>query len=138
MSDSRQKSGLILAIVAGAVAGLIFKNFALGVGVFAAIFFILFFRIYVRYIKDNPKHYWFKAKLFGWGWTPASWQGWAVTGVYLVSIIFFAFTIDEASPASEVFFTFVLPITLLTIALIRIAYKTGEKPRWQWGPPKND
>ena len=26
---------------------------------------------------------WFKPKRFGYGWTPASWQGWAVTLVLL-------------------------------------------------------
>ncbi len=25
---------------------------------------------------------WFKAKKFGWGWTPCSWEGWTVTGLY--------------------------------------------------------
>ncbi len=23
---------------------------------------------YLNYIKDNPEHYWFKAKIYGWGW----------------------------------------------------------------------
>jgi hypothetical protein len=32
--------------------------------------------------------------------------------------------------------TFALPIIVLTILLIIIAYKKGEKPRWQWGKPK--
>jgi hypothetical protein len=31
-----------------------------------------------------------------------------------------------------------LPILLLTVALIIVCYKTGEKPHWQWGfPDKN-
>lgn len=29
----------------------------------------------VEYLKDNPEGYWFKRKLYGWGWTPAKWQG---------------------------------------------------------------
>jgi len=34
----------------------------------------------------NPKTYWFARKTFGWGWTPASWQGWLVTAGFLVIV----------------------------------------------------
>lgn len=88
---------------------------------------------YLKYIKDNPKGYWFKRKLYGWGWTPARWQGWVVILVYVGLVFLFALTIDESSPVDEVVFTFILPMVLLTITLIRICYKKGEKPRWQWG-----
>lgn len=94
------------------------------------------FEKYIKYIKDNPKGYWFKAKIFGWGWTPVTWQGWAVTLVYIALILLFALTIDESSTDREVFFTFVLPVVLLTATFIRIAYKKGEKPGWHWGWPK--
>ena len=30
----------------------------------------------IAYLKDNPRGYWFKAKLYGWGWVPVKWQGW--------------------------------------------------------------
>jgi len=30
---------------------------------------------------------WFKAKRYGWGWTPACWQGWLVLGVYFAVLI---------------------------------------------------
>lgn len=87
-------------------------------------------------MRDNPKGYWFKRKVYGWGWVPVTWQGWAVTLLYLVIIIAMAFTIDEQSPPNEVMFTFILPLVLLTFSLIAIAYRTGESPRWQWGLPK--
>lgn len=92
---------------------------------------------YIEYVKDNPKGYWFKRKLYGWGWTPATWQGWLVIVVYLIAIIAFSLTIDETSPPEEVMFTFVLPIVLLTATVIRLGYTKGEKPRWQWGLPNN-
>jgi len=82
------------------------------------------------------KKLWFKRKWFGWGWYPASWEGVLVTLVYIAAVIFFASTIDENSPAREVMFTFILPVTILTATFIRVAYKTGEKPRWQWGRPE--
>lgn len=94
------------------------------------------FKKYITYLKDNPEGYWFKRKLYGWGWAPAKWQGWAVLGVYIVLILLFAFTINDQSPPREVMFTFILPLIFLTLALIRICYKTGEKPKWMWGIPK--
>lgn len=94
-------------------------------------------REYIAYLRDNPEGYWFKAKCYGWGWTPATWQGWLIALSYLVLVVLCALTIDENSLPREVAFTFALPVTLLTITLIRICYKKGEKPRWQWGPPHN-
>ena len=83
------------------------------------------------------KEIWFKRKKYGYGWTPVTWQGWVVTGLYVVLVVVFAMTIDETSSVSEVMFTFVLPAALLTFTLIRIACKKGETPRWQWGNSSN-
>lgn len=91
---------------------------------------------YVTQQKAHPKNHWFKAKLYGWGWVPASWQGWLVLVIYITTLIGFSLTIDKRSSPREVVFTFILPETFLTVALIGICYKTGEKPRWQWGPPR--
>lgn len=93
------------------------------------------FKKYINYIKNNPEGYWFKRKPFGWGWTPATREGWIVLGVYILAVLFFAFTIDESSSTRELFFTGILPIILLTIALIRICYTKGEKPKWMWDVP---
>lgn len=79
------------------------------------------------------KRLWFKRKLYGWGWTPATWQGWAVTLAYVVLIILLAMTVDDNSPPNEVAFMFFLPLLILSACLVTIAWKTGEKPRWQWG-----
>ncbi len=91
------------------------------------------FKKYLDYLKDNPEHYWFKRKIWGWGWVPVTWQGWVVIGLWLLAVAFFASTLDESSPPQEVAFTFILPTLFLTILLIRICYMKGEKPRWQWG-----
>ena len=81
---------------------------------------------------------WFKRKAYGWGWTPATWQGWAILVVYAILIVLFALTIDNTSSMSEVMFTFLLPTVLLTMALIKVSYSKGEKPRWQWGNQSKD
>lgn len=91
---------------------------------------------YIEYLKDNPEGYWFKRKLYGWGWVPATWQGWLTIFLYIVLVLALALTIDETSPVREAMFTFILPVLLLTITLIRICYKKGERPKWQWGKTK--
>ena len=94
----------------------------------------------LAYLQDNPQGYWFKAKLYGWGWTPAKWQGWLVILVYVALILILVLTRENDIPGNpdsgSNFLTFALPIIVLTILLIIICYKKGEKPRWQWGPPK--
>lgn len=94
-----------------------------------------FFERHIAYLKDNPEGYWFKAKLYGWGWTPVTWQGWLIIAAYVFAVLGFTLTIDTNSPPREVFFTFLIPVTLLTVVLIRVCYRTGEKPHWMWGPP---
>ena len=33
------------------------------------------------------KRGWFGPKVFGWGASPASWQGWAATGVFILAMV---------------------------------------------------
>lgn len=94
------------------------------------------FKKYIEYLKDNPEGYWFKAKWYGWGWTPARWEGWVITFVYVALLILSGLTIDENSSNREVAFTFFIPVGILTALFIRIAYKKGEPPHWRWGYPE--
>lgn len=92
---------------------------------------------YIDYLKDNPQHYWFKAKLYGWGWTPATWQGWLVVLLFITLILLNFYYIDTRSHSVSDTLLNVVPRTaILIILLILICYLTGEKPRWQWGIPK--
>ena len=92
---------------------------------------------YINYIKDNPKGHWFKAKLYGWGWTPVKWQGWLVIITYIALIVILVITREKDIPGNpdsgSNFLTFAVPIIALTILLVIIAYTKGEKLRWQWG-----
>jgi len=95
---------------------------------------------YIAYLKDNPNGYWFKRKLYGWGWTPVKWQGWLIILIYILLILSLVLIREDAIPGNpdsgSNSLTFALPIIVLTILLIIVAYKKGEKPRWQWGLPK--
>ena len=42
---------------------------------------------YIEYFKNNPEGYWFKRKIYGWGWTPVKWQGWVTILVFVVLMI---------------------------------------------------
>lgn len=80
------------------------------------------------------KKLWFRRKTYGWGWTPITWEGWAVTAiVVIIPIIIKYFTRElDLSRGVQNFYTLAsLPILLM--ALIWVCFRYGEKPRWQWG-----
>lgn len=100
------------------------------------------FKKYLDYLRDNPEHYWFKRKIWGWGWVPATWQGWLVSFLYFALFLLLVLTREEAilgNPDSgSNFLVFGAPLILLTALFIFIAYKTGERPKWQWGLDNKD
>jgi len=80
---------------------------------------------------------WFKAKIYGWGWYPASWQGWLIVLIYIVLVSTFFSNYDAHSHSvSDTLINFVPTAIILTALLIFICYKTGEKPGWRWGKKK--
>ncbi len=87
---------------------------------------------------NNSQNLWFKRKRYGWGWTPSAWQGWLVTLVYVVILVALSLVVDENSSPRDIILTFAFPLVLVTLAFVQIAYKKGEKPRWQWGVRKKD
>ena len=81
---------------------------------------------------------WFVAKRYGWGWTPATWQGWLVVGVWSAvftgSIVGIQLVLGD-SP-SGTFWSLAVGFVLTGILLI-ITYRTGELPAWHWGNKTN-
>lgn len=86
--------------------------------------------------KSKPR--WFKAKLYGWGWYPATWQGWAITAAYIggVILIMVLGADDFATSWDQQLFYVWVPFIGLTTLFAAMAYTYGEKPRWQWGKSK--
>lgn len=93
---------------------------------------------YIDYVKDNPEGYWFKRKLYGWGWTPVTYEGWFVTLTVVAAIVFLGFRIEESASGAEVVRELVLPTVALVLLLLLICYKTGESPKWTWGIKSKD
>lgn len=82
------------------------------------------------------KHLWFKAKNYGWGWYPSSWQGWIILLAYIGYIIYLSKTAQTIFNSSSFAFPYSLETLLATILLIIICFLTGEKPEWRWGDKK--
>jgi hypothetical protein len=79
------------------------------------------------------KHYWFKAKQYGWGWYPSSWQGFLVLLGYFLLLVLNFMLVNQNLNSPNAVYRMVLPSIVLTILLIVICYITGEQPRWRWG-----
>jgi hypothetical protein len=90
---------------------------------------------YLAYIKNNPQGYWFRARWYGLGWVPATWQGWLVMLVFFAYVLWLAAGVpDDARLADGDLPWFLGKLALGVFALITIAYLKGEKPSWHWGP----
>lgn len=77
---------------------------------------------------------WFRRKIYGWGWTPATWQGWLVLLLFTFLTIANFHRIDSVSHSvSDTLINFIPETFILTVILILICYLKGEKPKWQWG-----
>ena len=70
---------------------------------------------------------WFRSKRYGYGWYPATWQGWLVLAIWL-ALLLIAIPIVKTNPLR-----FVLHVFIITALLIIVCAMTGEKPRWLWG-----
>lgn len=83
------------------------------------------------------KKLWFKAKRYGFGWTPASWEGWAVLFVFIVFEVWNFLRIDATSHSnSDTLRPFIIQTFLAIIALTLISSWKGEKFGWKWGDKK--
>ncbi len=80
---------------------------------------------------------WFKARRFGWGWTPVSVEGWIVSAVFALlmlagAVVFIERLLAGGDPRVAALL-FLLWTLLLVAALSAIAWAKGEKPGWRWG-----
>ena len=78
--------------------------------------------------------YWFKPKRYGYGATPCSWQGWAVTiaGVLAVLAASLCVRLEANNPwALAALLTF--DAIVLGVLVIVSYCKTDGEWRWRWG-----
>jgi hypothetical protein len=74
---------------------------------------------------------WFKAKRYGWGWYPVTWQGWLILVAFVAFDVWNFLRIDATShSASDTLRPFIIENIFLLLILTAICWLTGEKPRW--------
>lgn len=73
--------------------------------------------------------YWFRAKRYGWGWTPCTWQGWATLAAFATLLAANAL----AFPPRTAFPAFIAGVAGLTVLLVAVCWRKGEPLRWRWG-----
>ena len=76
---------------------------------------------------ETNKTIWFKAKKWGFGWRPVSWQGWAITIVYILGLVHFAISANSQHSMSDFLINFGFDFIILTIPLLIICYLRGER-----------
>lgn len=77
---------------------------------------------------------WFRAKRYGFGWTPASWEGWMILAFFVAFQVWNFLRIDATSHSnSDTIRPFIIQLALSVILLFFIANKKGEKLAWRWG-----
>ena len=78
---------------------------------------------------------WFRAKRYGYGWRPVSWEGWMVILIYVGLVVVTSFTFENSGWNETLtgFITFLALIALFISSLIWICRKKGEPSHWRWG-----
>lgn len=84
------------------------------------------------------KKLWFKAKRYGWGWYPISWEGWVIILMY-VAVITKGFVLADINSHSDsdTLIVFAPIFIVATGLLLVICYRKGEYPHWSWGEPRD-
>ena len=80
---------------------------------------------------------WFRARSYGWGWTPVSVEGWLVMLAFVMAAgvvtAIFIYQVRSGVGRGSATLQFLLAIAILTGLLTAVAWLTGERPRWRWG-----
>jgi ABC-type amino acid transport system permease subunit len=80
---------------------------------------------------------WFRARDYGWGWTPVTLEGWLVMLAFLVAIgavtAVFLYQLRHGADPGRATRLFMLGIAILCGIVVAICWATGERPRWRWG-----
>ena len=94
--------------------------------------------------SDTDRPVWFRARRYGWGWTPASAEGWIVTIIVAIALIAGNYVIatlagqpsgsgslDDLMPrlsGSALIVALIVWNMLVLVPAIWIMWKTGERP----------
>lgn len=82
--------------------------------------------------KESP-HLWFRAKRYGYGWYPSSWQGALVVILYISALTKFLLDFLHSDTSFQSAMDLIFGVIVITFVLIYVCIKKGEKARWRWG-----
>jgi hypothetical protein len=85
--------------------------------------------------------YWFKPRRYGYGATPVTWEGWALTvavaAIVAISVVAMNLLADRANFA--VWIAWAAIIAAMVISFVRISrQRTDGEWRWRWNAPRPD
>jgi hypothetical protein len=82
-------------------------------------------------MREEKKKVWFRAKEYGWGWYPISWEGWLSIVIFALFCAFVLIWMLNQKDLLSIFLG-ILIILFLFGVLFFICYKKGEEPGWRW------
>jgi hypothetical protein len=83
--------------------------------------------------------YWFRPKTIGYGASPSSWEGWAITGVYVAAVAIAAFVLLSSrseAPSAGAWLVFIVLVLCLT-AIFALFCKAKTEGEWRWRSGKD-
>ena len=81
--------------------------------------------------------YWFKTRRYGFGLSPATWQGWASLAVTILLVVLPGFWLpDHGHTALHVWFA--VWVVLVVVGFLAVVRARGPRMRWRWGRSHED
>jgi len=84
--------------------------------------------------------YWFKPRRYGYGATPVTWEGWALTvavaAIGAISVAAMNLLADRANFA--VWIAWAAIIAAVVVSFVRISRQKTDGERWRWNAPRPD
>ena len=75
----------------------------------------------------DSRHPWFARKTIGWGWVPASWQGWLLTAAYVALVYLLARVFPPSAHRVDFFVCLILAtLLLLAVAVLKSGPRQGD------------
>jgi O-antigen/teichoic acid export membrane protein len=79
--------------------------------------------------------FWFKPKLYGYGATPVTWEGWAVVAIFGAIVILCTVMLMVQKRNLWEWSTWSITLLVATAALVAVSWLKTDGPwRWSWGP----
>jgi hypothetical protein len=76
--------------------------------------------------------YWFKPREYGYGATPVSWQGWAITVATMVVVVMSSLVVPALANGAALS-AIVIDALAIAVLIIVSRRKTDGEWRWRWG-----